>query len=95
MLREFWQGHSDAEASLRMWIRLVRAARWLSLVDLRRTFPGADQVVVGSGRLVVVFNIAHNRFRLIAAVHYNRHIVYTLRLLAHKEYDRGAWKEQL
>jgi len=58
-------------------------------------FPSADLVTVASGRPVVVFNIAHNRYRLIAAVHHNTRIVYTLMILTHKEYDRNAWKEQL
>ena len=50
---------------------------------------------MASGRPVVLFNIAHNRYRLIAAAHYNTRIVYTLMILAHKEYERGGWKEQL
>jgi hypothetical protein len=37
---------------------------------VRTTFRSADLIVVASGRPVVVFNIAHNRFRLIAAVHF-------------------------
>ena len=91
----FWQTHREAEASLRQWIGLTKAARWLSFVDVQRTFPSADQVRVASGRTVVIFNIAHNRYRLIAAIHFNRRIVYTMMVLTHKEYDRGAWKDQL
>jgi mRNA interferase HigB len=52
-------------------------------------------VTVASGRSVIVFNVAHNRYRLIAAVHYNTQIVYTLMILTHKEYDRDTWKERL
>ncbi len=95
MLKEFWQGHREAEASLRTWAQQTKAAEWRNFADVRKTFPGADPVPVASGRTVVVFNIAHNRYRLIAAVHCNTRIVYTLRILTHKEYDRGAWKEQL
>jgi mRNA interferase HigB len=95
MLREFWQSHRQAEASLRTWAQQVRAAQWTCLVDLRKTIPSADMVKVASGRSVVVFNVAGNRYRLIAAVHYNTRIVYTLMILTHKEYDRDAWKEQL
>lgn len=94
-LELFWREQRDAEASLRTWVRLVRAAAWQSFVDLRRTFPSADAVRVASGRQVVVFDIAHNRYRLIAAVHYNTQIVYTLMILTHREYDRNAWKDQL
>jgi mRNA interferase HigB len=94
-LRKFWRVHAEAEASLRLWIHLTKAARWLSFSDVRRTFPSADRVTVASGRSVIVFNIAHNRYRLIAAVQFNRRIVYTLMVLTHKQYDRGIWKDQL
>jgi mRNA interferase HigB len=95
MLREFWQSHRQAEASLRNWMQLTQAAEWPDFAHVRKTIPGADMVKVASGRSVVVFNIAHNRYRLIAVVHYNTRIVYTLMILTHKEYDRNAWKEQL
>jgi len=68
---------------------------WQNFVAVRKTFPSADLVTVASGRSVVVFNIAHNRYRLIAAVHYNTRIVYTLMILTHKDYGRNAWKERL
>ena len=95
MLREFWQAHREAESSLRIWVQQTKAAQWPNFAEVRKTLPSADLVTVASGRPVVVFNIAHNRYRLIAAVHYNTRIVYTLMILTHKEYDRNAWKEQL
>jgi len=94
-LRKFWQDHREAEASLRTWAALTRAALWQSFPEVRKTFPSADQVTAASGRPVEVFNIAHNRYRLIAAVHFNESIVYTLMVLSHKEYDRNAWKDRL
>jgi len=95
MLKEFWQAHRGAEASLRTWVQQTRAAQWRSFSDLRGTFPHADQVRVASEKPVVIFNIAQNRYRLIAAVHYNTAIVFTLMILTHKEYDRDTWKDQL
>jgi len=95
MLRDFWKAHREAEASLRKWVEQTRAAEWRSFPEVRKTFPNADLLTVASGRPVVVFNIAHNRYRMIAAVHFNRRIVYTLMVLTHKECDRDAWKEQL
>jgi mRNA interferase HigB len=95
MLRECWEGHREAEASLRTWVQQTKAAEWRNFAEVRKTFPRADLVTVASGRQVVVFNIAHNRYRLIAAVHCNTRIVYTLMVLTHKEYGRNAWKEQL
>jgi mRNA interferase HigB len=52
-------------------------------------------VRVRSDNPVVVFNIAHNRYRLITAVHFNREKVFVLRFLTHKEYDRDQWKDDL
>ncbi len=95
MLRAFWEAHRQAKASLEAWVHLTKAAEWQSFADVRKTFPNADRVTTASGRSVVVFNIAHNRYRLIAAVHYNMRIVYTLMILTHKEYDANTWKEQL
>ena len=95
MLKEFWLAHREAEASLRTWVQQTQAAEWRNFAGVRKTFPSADLVTVASDRPVVVFNIAPNRYRLIAAVHYNTRIVYTLMILTHKEYDRNAWKEQL
>ena len=95
MLKEFWQAHREARASLRTWVQQTQAAAWRNFADVRKTLPSADRVTVASGRAVVVFNVAHNRYRLIAAIHYNTRIVYTLLILTHQDYSRNAWKDQL
>ena len=58
-----------------------------SFKALRDSFPSADKV----GQLVV-FNIAGNKYRLIASIHFNRGKVYVRNVLTHAEYDRGGWK---
>jgi mRNA interferase HigB len=40
-------------------------------------------------------NIGGNKYRLIAAIHYNRQRVYVLRLLTHAEYGKNLWKDTL
>lgn len=95
MLKAFWARHSEAGASLKIWVAVTKASEWQSFADVRRTFPSADQITVASGRSVVVFNVTHNRYRLIAAVHYKSQIVFTLMILTHREYDRDKWKENL
>jgi mRNA interferase HigB len=87
-LNEFGARHPDARPSLEQWYRLMKSGSYASFVDLRATFPSADQV----GRLTV-FNIGGNRVRLIAAIHYNRQRVYIRAVLTHAEYDEGRWKE--
>ncbi len=86
-LREFWERQARAEVSLRAWYKLVSAATWLDLRELRQTFPSADQV----GRLLV-FNIAGNRFRLVARVDYRSQKVFIRSVMTHEEYNRNDWK---
>ena len=86
-LMEFARTHPDARAPLNYWFAIVRKTEYVSFAGLRITFPSADQV----GRFTV-FNIGGNRFRLIAAIHYNRQKVYIRHVLTHAEYDRGAWR---
>src|SRR5437763_54429 len=74
-LREFWQVHPRAEVSLRMWYKVVSAANWANFAELRQSFPGADQV----GRLIV-FNVAGNRYRLVALVDYTWQKVFVRRV---------------
>jgi len=57
--------------------------------ELRQTFASADYV---DG--LTVFNVGGNKYRLIAAIHYNRHKVYIRNVLTHADYDREAWKRR-
>ena len=86
-LTEFARTHPAARAPLNAWFAIVRKTDYASLTGLRKTFPSADQV----GGLTV-FNIGGNKFRLIAAIHYNRKKVYIRHVLTHAEYDRGTWR---
>ncbi|TMH09827.1 MAG: type II toxin-antitoxin system HigB family toxin [Betaproteobacteria bacterium] len=86
-LVEFWTKHPDAEAPLQAWYRVMENEVFVDFNELRETFASADYV---DGR--TVFNIGGNKYRLVAAIHYNRHKVYIRALLTHAEYDRGRWK---
>jgi mRNA interferase HigB len=68
------------------WYRIARAARWKSLADVRVHFPAADRV--GS---VLVFNIAHNKYRLIVRHALTEQRLFVKALSSHKEYDRKDW----
>ena len=87
--------HPPAARHLDVWRKMVRAAMWRNLVDVRRTYPDTDGVKVRSGRQVLVFNIRRNDYRLIVAAHFNRQIVYALRFMTHAEYSKERWKETL
>ena len=94
-LKAFAERHSDAAEPLGKWYQLARQARWQSLQDVRQVYPHADAVSVASGNTVTVFNIGGNKYRLIAALHYNRQRAYVLRIFSHAEYSKDAWKETL
>jgi mRNA interferase HigB len=94
-LREFAERHPDAAEPPQQWYRVFREAEWKSLQEVRRVYPHADAVTVGSGNTVTVFNIRGNKYRLVVAIHYNRERVYILRLLTHAEYSKGFWKGTL
>jgi len=86
-LVEFWKKHPDAEGPIQAWHRVMETENFSDFNDLRKTFASADYV----GGLTV-FDIGGNKYRLIAAIHYNRRKVYVRAVLTHAEYDRGRWK---
>lgn len=87
-LNEFAEKHPDARSSLEHWYKLMKSNRIASFAHLRQLFPGADHV--GNK---TVFNIGGNKYRLIAALHYNRARIYIRAILTHREYDKGTWKD--
>lgn len=94
-LRQYADQHPQARASLEHWERTVRSATWDSPAELKQTFNSVDPVTVGSGNPVYVFNIQGNEHRLIAAIHFDKKRVFVLRLMTHREYDKGRWKDEL
>jgi mRNA interferase HigB len=87
-LREFWDKQSHAKSPLEAWYQVARHAEWENFADVRNAFKTADLV----GRFVV-FNIGGNKYRLIAAIHFNRGKVFIRHVLTHAEYDQGKWKD--
>ena len=81
--------HADAENPLQAWYRTMESEVFTDFNDLRATFASADYV---DG--LTVFNIGGNKYRLVAAIHYNRHKVYIRAVLTHEEYDRNGWKRR-
>lgn len=88
-LKRLAEAHGDCLGQIATWIRIVRAAHWRNLMDVRTTYPHADSV----GELTV-FNIKGNDYRLIVGIDYQRKRVYIKHLLTHAEYDRGDWKKK-
>ena len=94
-LRLFWELHPDAEAPLKRWYKTCRKATWRNIAEVRRVFPHADAVPVASGRIVTIFNVGGNNYRVICAMQYPFGRIRILCVLTHAEYDKGKWKDQL
>lgn len=87
-LVEFSRKHPDARNALNHWYAIIRKTDYASFAGLKVTFPIVDQV----GKFTV-FNVGGNKYRLIAAIHYNRKKVYIRHVLTHAEYDRDQWRK--
>ncbi|KOR32960.1 hypothetical protein TI05_03990 [Achromatium sp. WMS3] len=87
-LLEFTERYPNTSIPLDVWYRIVKQSNISNFAELKKIFPSADKV----GNLIV-FNIAGNKVRLIAAIHYNTQCLYIRHVLTHKDYDKEKWKE--
>ena len=87
-IREFVSIHRDAKSPLAAWFKIANKASWQNFAELRRVYRSAD--VVGRH---TVFNIAGNKYRLIARVVYRSQTLFIVAIMTHEEYDLGKWKE--
>jgi mRNA interferase HigB len=94
-LKEFWEILPAAKASLEQWYKVVSGAKWLHFAELRKTFNHADVATTDKGHPVVIFDVGGNKYRIIAALHFDRSICYVLRVLTRKQYDTSQWKREL
>src|ERR1700749_1823418 len=94
-LRDFWEQVPTAKSVLEQWYKVVNAAHWSHFTELKGTFNHADITTTDNGHSVVIFDVGGNKYRIIAAVHYDRCICYILRVLTHKQYDTNRWKKEL
>jgi mRNA interferase HigB len=86
-LVRFWSRHPDAKASLEAWYGVVRKATWSTPMEMKQVYGNAHLV----GRRTV-FNIAGNKYRLIARANDVSQTVFVLHVLTHSDYDKEAWK---
>jgi mRNA interferase HigB len=96
-LVEAEEEYPEAARELRAWYRIVCAARWRNLLEVRQVFNDADDV---DG--TVIFNIRQNRYRLVTVIHYAREKegrvteghIYIRAFLTHRQYDnRANWEK--
>jgi len=87
-IRRFAAVHADAADELLEWHSTAQRANWRSLVDVRQMFTDADQF-----KCLLIFNVRHNRYRLIVKVDYRARLLMVKEFLTHAQYEKGAWKK--
>ena len=83
-LKEFWDRNSGAEASLKHWHQIAKAATWKTTQDVQSSFSTA--VVLNAER--VRFEIAGGSYRLIVAFKFKSNIAFIKFIGTHAEYDK-------
>jgi mRNA interferase HigB len=75
--------HPKTAIALDRWYRLIKAANWTSMDDIRRAAPKSK--VLNRDR--VRFEVAGGDYRLIAAFDFRRQIAFVKFVGTHDEYD--------
>lgn len=86
-LKTFWEANPrflDAREPTLAWYRHTLRADWSGPADVKAAFGNAS--ILKDGR--VVFNIAGNKYRLIAWINYPYRVVYIRFIGTHAQYDR-------
>lgn len=83
-LKDHWSlpHREDSEQPLKAWYAVVRAASWRHFADVKAQFRSASAV---GDRFV--FNIAGNKYRLVAYINFEFFTVYVRFVGTHAEYD--------
>jgi mRNA interferase HigB len=80
-IRDFWEIYPDSEAGLKTWFTKIKKGEYKTPLEVINDFKGSDYV--GSR---IIFNVARNKYRLIASFRYDKQICYIHFVGTHKEY---------
>jgi mRNA interferase HigB len=84
-LTSFAGTHSTADAPLQSWRKAIESGQYSDFAALKTTFNSVDRV-----GMYHVFNVGGNKYRIVAAIHFNSQVTYIRHVFTHKEYDK--WK---
>ena len=76
--------YRDAKGPLEAWFYEATRAQWASPADVKANYRSAS--ILKDNR--VVFNIAGNKYRLVARINYDSKTVFVRFVGTHREYDR-------
>ncbi|WP_227438392.1 type II toxin-antitoxin system HigB family toxin [Methylobacterium sp. W2] len=81
----FAASHAASATPLQAWRKIVETNGFANFSELKKTFNTVDKV-----RGYYVFDMGGNKYRLIAAIHFDTQKLFVWYVFTHKEYD--AWK---
>lgn len=84
-LTNFASIHPPADEPLQAWRKVVESRDFANFADIKSAFNATDKV-----DMYYVFDIGGNKYRVVAAIHFNTQIMYIRHVFTHKEYDK--WK---
>ncbi len=76
--------HAAAKGPMLVWAATLERSTWLTLVDVKMTFPATDHLTGEK----VCFDIGGNKWRIIANVAYKAEIVFIVWIGTHAEYEK-------
>ena len=82
-LRAFWEEHPQSKNPLKAWYKLMRSSDSNNLSELKQEF-----VVDYVPPRFYVFDLAGNKYRLVALVNFVGRRVLIEKVMTHNEYDR-------
>ncbi len=88
-ISRFIKRNEGARRALSDWLIKAKAANWKTAADIKATFCSVDHVDAYH-----VFDIVHNRFRLVALVVIQNGVVIIDRIMTHAEYNRWCRKKR-
>ena len=83
-LRDFWNKTPDARPALEFWYDTIEKTSFQNPSEVIKFLRNAD--TVGNGR--IIFNITHNKYRLIAKFEYEKQLVFVRFIGSHSDYDK-------
>lgn len=81
-LKDFAEVYTQADSLLQAWRQLMESRSFGGFADLKQVFNSVDRV--GD---FYVFNIGGNKYRLIAAIHFDKQRLFIRHVFTHAEYN--------
>lgn len=82
-LIEFYELYPQAKQSLLKWYSIVLLSDWQDYNSIKQTYNSVDNI--GNDRFV--FNVAGNKYRVVAMIHFTTRTVYLRFVGTHVQYD--------